>query len=432
MVYVAGNDGMLHAFDADNGQERWAFIPSFVLPHLYKLASQGYARLHEFLLDGSPTVGDVQTGGTWKTLLVGGAGRGGSGYYALDVTTPGSPRALWEFKHSATCYAANNPSTHYADCHLGRSIAEPRFTKLADGTWVVLVTSGYNNVSGNAGDGRGYLYVLDANTGRILRKIATTEGDVATPAGLGKLTVYGPALGINNTAIYVYASDLLGNVWRFDINTGEAFRVATLMRGSVRQPITTRIVLGETGTPATLTLFVGTGRYLGLSDIADTQTQTLYAIKDNSATPLTDARSALEGKVMANNGNTRSITGTCSSSGRGWYVDLPDAGERMSVDPQFVGNVIVFATNVPSDQACLIGGGYSWLNYLDAETGCAIPAANQLVGKKFEEGQMPGLSIVVTTGDDPKTYRPGGEVEDIPTNTGAPAGRIISRRELVR
>lgn len=433
MVYVAGNDGMLHAFNADNGTESWAFIPSFIAPTLYELANTGYGKNHRFLLDGSPIVGDVYFDNAWKTLLVGGAGRGGVGYYALDVTSPATPKALWEFKYSATCYAEEDPTTHSSDCHLGRSIAEPRIAKLSDGTWVVLVTSGYNNnTSGKNGDGIGYLYVLNAKTGKILKKIATTAGNSTTPSGLGKMTVYGPALRINNTALYVYAGDLLGNVWRFDPNNGTVFHVAQVKdEDDNPQPITTRIVLGETGIPATLTLFFGTGRYLGLSDIQDTSVQTVYAIKDNGATTLTD-RTVLDERTFTDTSDTtREIATSCARPVRGWYLDLPDEGERLSIDPQFLGNVFVFGTSVPSDEVCVVGGGYSWLNFLDAETGCAVPTSNG-IASKFLEQQLPGLAVVIAEDGKTYAYKRDRSKEEIPGNTDRPSGRVISKRELVR
>ncbi|MGH6612126.1 MAG: pilus assembly protein, partial [Burkholderiaceae bacterium] len=90
VVYIGGNDGMLHAFNGTTGAEMWAFVPRTVLPRLYKLAETAYATSHEFFVDGSPTVGDALIGGAWRTVLVGGLGAGGRGYYALDVTDPAS------------------------------------------------------------------------------------------------------------------------------------------------------------------------------------------------------------------------------------------------------------------------------------------------------------------------------------------------------
>ncbi len=119
MAYVAANDGMLHAFyattDSQGGEEAWSFIPRSVLPRLYKLADSNYAQLHEYYVDGRPIRDDVfdTATGQWKTILVGGLNKGGRGYYALDITNPTTPKALWEFTHStrpASAPATSSPT----------------------------------------------------------------------------------------------------------------------------------------------------------------------------------------------------------------------------------------------------------------------------------------------------------------------------------
>ena len=82
VVYAGGNDGMLHAFNGETGVEMWAFVPSAVIPNLYKLADKSYGTNHRFYVDGPITVGDVCLATTcaanqWKTMLVGGLGKGG-------------------------------------------------------------------------------------------------------------------------------------------------------------------------------------------------------------------------------------------------------------------------------------------------------------------------------------------------------------------
>ena len=123
MVYVGGNDGMLHAFnavvnpplpappiDTQAGMEKWAVIPSTVLPNMYQLADSAYVAPanHRFFVDGTPVAADIDIDGTgnWRTILVGGLNAGGKGYYAIDVTDPSvlPPKALWEFKQdTAQC-----------------------------------------------------------------------------------------------------------------------------------------------------------------------------------------------------------------------------------------------------------------------------------------------------------------------------------------
>lgn len=392
MVYVAANDGMLHAFSGTTGAEAWAYVPAIVMPSLYKLVDKSYANRHQFFTDGTPVVGDVKIGGSWRTILVAGMNAGGRGYYALDVTNPAAPAALWEF----------------TDSNLGYTYGNPVITKLADGTWVVIVTSGYNNI--NPGDGIGRLFILDASTGSLIRTIATSAGSTATPSGLSRIAAWAENANIDNTATRVYGGDLLGNVWRFDINDqsglGAAGYDAQLLvtlkdAGGANQPVTAKPELGVCrGTPLVL---VGTGRFLGISDLANTQTQSVYGIKDalGSSSTLSSPRVTGSGFVQQT-----MTTGTCPpgqaiclegeavrtasrhpvdyASKNGWYIDFPIAGERANVDPSLVLGTLTVNTNVPDSSACSIGG-YSYINYFDYCSGGAVPTANDIISVKLGE-----------------------------------------------
>ncbi len=135
-VFLGANDGMLHAFSADTGQELWAYVPSMVIPNLWKLADKNYSTLHAYYVNGSAILSDAQfADATWHTILVGGLKGGGRGYYALDVTDPTNPALLWEF-------------TTTQDSDVGYSFGDAVIAKRpSDGKWVALVTSGYNNTS---------------------------------------------------------------------------------------------------------------------------------------------------------------------------------------------------------------------------------------------------------------------------------------------
>lgn len=399
MVYVPANDGMLHAFyagtsstDPQGGEEAWAIIPSAVVSNMYKLADNNYRNVHQFYVDGAPVVGDVRDSAStaWRTLLVGGLNAGGKGYYAVDITDPAVPKVLWEFKFSTTCYA-NSAATSGADCNLGLTFGKPVITKIKDpaypeGRWAVLVSSGYNNVTGAglAGDGQGYLYVLDASTGNILYKIATSAGSVTTPSNLGQLRAYVEDASVSNLAVRVYGGDMLGNVWRFDVNdtqppTGrEAIRVGQAKDSNGNgQPITTRPELAElNGKPMVI---VGTGRMLGTTDITDTQTQSIYAMVDQlTGDPVyADLRLALKPMVMTTvgSGTTAARTIACSTSPgafctsqNGWFLDLPESAERVNIDMTLALSTLVAVTNVPTSDACT-SGGHSWLNYIDFASG---------------------------------------------------------------
>jgi type IV pilus assembly protein PilY1 len=451
MVYVAANDGMLHAFyagtstsDTQGGVERWGFIPTTVLPNLYKLADNNYKDVRTYFVDGTPTVGDVlDTSASatspnygWKTILVGGFNAGGKGYYALDITDPGNPKGLWEFKYTSTC--AVTVTGQSTDCHLGYSYGNPLITKLADGRWVVVVTSGYNNVSSpaNTGDGIGYLYVLDAITGTIIYKISTATGSAATPSGLGKLNNFVLDTSTNNTTDQIYGADLLGNVWRFEVNSSQtATRVVTLTDASNNpQPITTKPEIAEFGSPPVTYLFFATGKYLGTTDLSNTNTQTVWAIKDTGTYPISNPRSSFSQVTITNSGTARNVSciTNCSTNG-GWFADLPDTGERVNVDMKLQLGTLTVASNVPQNSACNIGG-YSWLNFFDARDGLKVAGSTNF-GNKLSDSLAVGINIVrlpdgrtvviATTSDASQT------TVEAPIPAGDPQGFRTSWRELI-
>ncbi|MDK9701878.1 MAG: PilC/PilY family type IV pilus protein [Sulfuritalea sp.] len=437
VVYAAANDGMLHAFDADpaSGAELWAFMPTFSLPDLAHLANTDYPTNHHYFTDGTPVVADIYDDADatpqWKTILVAGLNKGGKGYYALDITNPANPKALWEF----------------TDSDMGYTFGNPMVVKLKDGRWVVIVTSGLNNA-----DGKGYLYVLRVGTAEVLYKIATTAGSAATPSGLTKIT--GWAVGdpiIDNTVNHIYGVDILGNIWRFDVNDLPALtpegREATLLAtakdaGGTPQPITIRPELGQVGPD--IVVYVGTGKYLGDSDPATTQVQSVYAIKDVMAAPaatgapvIADLRATLTKQTITQTGSglaaVRDVLG-CAVASDGWYVDLPDTGERVNVDMKLQLGSLVVGSNVPIPGACRVGG-YSWLNYFGASNGCAVNSSDTRVGQRLSDSLVVGLNVirlpsgktvVVATTSDAKqpTLNP-------PFSVGNPEGRRLTWREII-
>ncbi len=466
MVYVAANDGMLHAFyagssttDVLGGKERWAFIPSMVLPNLYKLADDNYPNNHRYSVDGTPTVGDFyDTSGTpaWKTMLVAGMNSGAKGYYALDITDPDTPKGLWEFKWSDTCYDASNSSTAYADCHVGYTFNDPILTKLTDGTWVVIVTSGYNNVNApvKAGDGQGYLYVLRAYDGKILYKISTGSGNATTPSGLNHTINWVDSTLVNNTTLRVYAGDLLGNLWRFDVNDNinPTGREATLIgqakspgASGLPQPISTRPELALKGSD-TFIMFA-TGQLLGSDDLSNTQVHSIWGVVDpltNTTTAYTDMRASMKPMAMTQVGTGASATRTVACTGSssacnvttGWVIDLPDSGERVNVDPKLQLGTLVVASNVPQTSACTIGG-YSWINFVNFTTGAEVAnstggAASQKLSDSLAVGlnivRLPdGKTVVITTTSDAKQTTVAA-----PFDTPSPTGKRISWREITQ
>ena len=440
-VYVGANDGMLHAFNADTGAERWAYVPSLVLPTMFKLADKRYSVNHQYYVDGSPIQADVKFDNAWHTILVGGLNRGGRGYYALDVTDPTNPKALWEF----------------TTANMGYTFGRPEITKLKDGTWVVLLTSGYNNVS--PGDGQGYLYVLNAATGALLNTIGTGTGTTTTPSGLAQIRAWVDNGAYNNTALRVYGGDLLGNVWRFDINGDvgaagtDAQRLITLAGpAGTAQPVTTKPELGRVGNKPVV--FVGTGRSLGVSDIYDTSVQSIYAVKDQlNAASYGSPRGGGSLFVQQTYSNsTCNASQTFCTAGEpirtatsnavdfnthnGWYVDLPAARERADTDPQLAFGLLGISTNSLSPTACVVGGS-NYVNFIDYKTGGAVISANGMVSLG-RENLSTGLSfsIVTSPGGPSKlvgtqsTSKGNDETFVPPSPTGTPVVQRTSWREL--
>ncbi|KAF1046656.1 pilus assembly protein [Xylophilus sp.] len=369
VVYTGANDGMLHAFSASTGEELWAYVPTAVMPNLYKLADTAYATVgHQYSVDGEAVEADIYVDGAWKTILVGGLNAGGQAYYALDITTPESPKLLWEF----------------TDTHLGLSYGNPVITKLADGTWVTAFASGYNNT---AGDGVGRLYVVNANTGAVLRSISTGAGSSATPSGLAKINVWLNGT-TDNTALRFYGGDLLGNLWRFDTDSlVEPYLSALLLAkfqasdGTV-QPITIQPLLKLISStyPA---VAIATGRYLGTSDITDTTTQSIAVLKD----PLTSdgwgvVRNSASLVKQTFTASSTTVTGTSNSvdwsSQGGWWADLPTSGERIVTSMAIQSDTLIAASTVPSGDACTSGGS-SWLYQISLLDGTATSTVAQLL-----------------------------------------------------
>jgi len=457
VVYVAANDGMLHAFDGATGQEKWAYVPSMAMDNMYKLADNDYGNRHQFLVNGAPVIGDIWVPGSpgaWKTILVGGLGVGGAGYYALDITNPDSPQVLWEFDNSST--GANG--------NLGLAVGNPVITKRNDGTWIVAFTSGYNNVT-PPGDGNGRLFIVNANTGERLMSIATQTapgvpaGTTASPSGLGKLNAWVEST-IDNKALRFYAGDLKGNLWRFDIDNlvqpyQAALRLAYLTAGSpsTPQPITTQPQLGivdYAGSPYPV-VYVGTGRLLGLSDLSSTGVQSVYAIKDPmNNTPLGDvhASSNMVAQTLSQAGPNlpRTVTNNAVnwSAKDGWYVDLIGSGERVNVDMQVIFQTLSVATNTPNNDACTAGGS-SYLYEFNISTGSApIGATNGEVGTWLGGTLVVGMSYLTLQQSGSSEAGTGRTITVIVDNRGVPrtddvpppspppsTGRRSSWRELV-
>ena len=382
VIYVGANDGMLHGINALTGDELLAYVPSALTSSLSQLTSTTYS--HRYFADGSPAVRDVFYGGAWHTLLASGMRSGAKGIFALDVTNPAG---------FSEANAANIVRWEYQHADLGYVVHTPVLAKTNNGRWSVIVSNGYNAGAANF---KSMLFIIDAETGVLVKKIDTGAGTAASPNGLsGPSTVDTNGDGVVD---YVYAGDLNGNMWKFDISStataswGVGNGGLALFTTPSSQPITTRPNFTLSPRTGYMVVF-GSGSYMSTTDATNTAVQTLYGIWDNGAAgTLTVANLALQSIVTTGTGGNGTqyrlsthavgkasdniIAGdeTISSANyylnkRGWYINLPDSGERVNGEARVRGGRVIFTTLIPDTSSPCAFGGSGWVMEFDVQTG---------------------------------------------------------------
>jgi type IV pilus assembly protein PilY1 len=371
MAYVGANDGMLHAINGTNtasgGKELFAYVPSPLFngpngtPQVDGLAALANpAFLHHQYVDSTPVVHDANLGTSatpnWRSLLVGGLGKGGKAYYAIDVTDPSilsnetnlKNAVKWEFTHKDMGYSMGKPVIVKINANNG--------AKAYNG-WAVIVTSGYNNTDKN-----GYFFVLNAATGALLYQIPTYSSAPATDAGLAHVNAF-VSNSLDFTADSAYAGDLLGGLWRLDLSKMTAQQIATLKdKNGTTQPVTTPPMIEVDQASNNRYVFVGTGKLLDDSDLGASGNNTFYAINDGISSFggfLINTTLPTGVTFPINRGNLNDDSSTFTSGGVvapstntvGWYVDL-DAGYLINVDMVTNAGIVAFVANNPSGTVC--------------------------------------------------------------------------------
>ena len=409
MVYVGSNGGMLHGFDAATGAEKMAYLPAA----LFSTAiSRGYHALTEpdyahspLYVDETPFLADARIGSEWRTLLVGGLGRGGRGVYALDVTDPdeladkskANQTVLWEFNSDD-------------DPHLGFTYSKPFVAYLNNGKWAAIFGNGINDLGTGMTGGKAQLFIvyLDGpgpdgiwNLDTDYHRITTSKGSTTERNGLFTPKVVD--VDGNGTADLVYAGDLYGNLWRFDLSRTNAGDWESpdvpFFSGSKTRPITSQPLIVSPPTSVTdivgdggRMVFFGTGRFLVDGDKTDISKQHYYGLLDRTTPehPIPESAPIEVNDLKLNNVvkqtfisggvaegqltdpdlvvNYSSASAPISTNKFGWYIELPTSGERV-VDRALVrkGHVL-FNTIIPDRSACSASGaGMLW--HVDMKNG---------------------------------------------------------------
>jgi len=190
--------------------------------------------------------------------------------------------------------------------------------------------------------------------------------------------VFGPD---GRTLAYIYAGDMLGNVWKFDLSSTNtaSWSVSRLFTatdaGGAAQPISGGVTIAMHPTTNKRWVFFGTGRYMTTGDVASTAVQGMYAFSEDedtlSRTDLTQRTVAASGTGPAPHFYpTRAFeaSGALPVGSKGWFIDLPASGERIVQDPQVVSTFLITASMIPSGDACESDGS-GFINALNAFTG---------------------------------------------------------------
>jgi type IV pilus assembly protein PilY1 len=372
---------MLHVFDSTTGNEVFAYVPSMVASQLAALTEPAYT--HAYNVDGSPVARDVYYGGAWHTVLVSGLGAGAKGLFALDMTDPtkfteaqAASVVRWEISGS--------------DADMGHQLQQPLIARMKNGRWMAIVGNGYNSTNGRA-----VLMLVDVETGAITR-VNTLAGSSSSVNGLSGVVAVSSAN--NGVADIVYAGDLAGNVWKFDLSStdssewkvayGTTTAPAPLFTTASGQMVSARLDVTVHPEGGYLVSF-GTGRYLDTGDNAAGASQSLYGIWDKgaavTASQLTtqsvlgttvgpDSRTyrftthAVGPSTPTYSGDNTITRTSFLSTKRGWVLNLPIAGERIVTQTAIRAGKVVVSTMIPSTVACTFGGD-GWVMEVDAVTG---------------------------------------------------------------
>jgi type IV pilus assembly protein PilY1 len=444
VVYAGANDGMLHGFRAgsydssgnyvdnsttpNDGEEVLAYVPGAILQSAVSGCSATSANPtdsvvqsihgvipgnssctpatstsvdssvdysstqygHNFTVDGTPGTGDLFYGGTWHTWLAGGLGPGGAALYVLDITNPSNfsesnAASLVIGEWTSSTISCSGDTT--CGTNLGDTYGQPVIRRLHNGSWAVIFGNGFGSASGDAGI---YIMTVDPTTGSKTFYYLST-GKSGTNDGIA----YVSPVDLDRDRIidYVYAGDLLGNVWRFDLTSDDpsswSASSTPLFTTPGGQPITTKLTaVVMPSTPQRLMIDFGTGQRTPITNSSPIQyasgTQHLYGIWDwnmsgwNSESSvqymslsapqsivasgagknlvtqtLTESSGELDGtsNTVCWKGTTTCSGGTDANDQFGWVLALPDTNEQVVYNPILFEGAFIVNTTIPASNS---------------------------------------------------------------------------------
>ncbi|MEE9320323.1 MAG: PilC/PilY family type IV pilus protein [Granulosicoccus sp.] len=402
IVYVATNEGYLHAIDTSNGEEQFAFVPKELLPILRDNFDNSASTSHPYGLDGPMSLMLVDpnenvliehgSNSNEEAFLYAAMRRGGRNYYGFNVTDPDEPTLAWTIKGG---------SGDFAELGESWSRATPARIMFEDAARDVLIfgagydtnqdPSGYTLTQTADSVGRG-LFIVDARTGeKIWSALGTTAGDqqfpdmdYSIPADIRVIDV-----DLDGFADQLYTADMGGQVWRFDMEKyhhegdliqsgGVIAKLNGTSEGNQRRFYSEPdVALIESNGERFMSVSIGSGwRAHPLDNIVNDR---FYVIKSAAV------RGAPEGYgISSGTGNSQSWTPITESdlhvvtselnpahNAYGWYIDLAESGEKVLGKSVTFNNKVIFSSYAPdaSVEACAtaVGRGYAYV--LDVTSG---------------------------------------------------------------
>jgi len=449
VVYTGANDGLLHGFRTgsyssantyvttlNDGYEVLAYMPGAIVNTIHSttpsldFSSPQYG--HNYYVDATPGTGDLFYQGNWHTWLVGGLGAGGNAIYALDITSPANfsqANATTIVKGEWSNTSLNCVNVSGCGANLGQTYGVPQIRRFHNGKWGAVFGNGLGTTTGVAGI---YVMIVDPTSGGVSFYYIGTTGTVVPVTGTNPVQGNGIAyvtaadLDGDNIVDYVYAGDVKGNIWRFDLtnaNPGNWVASASpIFTTPGGQPITTQLIVASvpanTGPPRIMIDF-GTGQETPFTNTNAAKyastAQALYGIWDwnmagpggwNSKGSVQYASLAGPETISASGANSNLTTQTISSAGSagsiyrsvtanpvcwmgsttcatgnnqfGWIVPLPGAAEQVVFNPIlelgiFIVNTTIPPTNSPTTCSSTTPTGFTMA--ISPTTGGSFPAS---------------------------------------------------------
>ena len=459
IVYVGANDGMLHGFRAgaydasthnfstattpNDGQELLSYVPGAAVASIHPAPTQPNATALDFsspqyahneYVDATPGEGDLYYGNAWHSWLVGGLGAGGNStgvladntstangvIYALDITDPttfteANAAAIVKGEWNSSTIICSNVTT--CGANLGSVFGTPIIRRMHDGNWAVIFGNGRNSATGTAGV---FIMTVNRTSGATsFRFLDTGASSITTKNGIDYVS--SADLDGDRVVDYLYAGDLSGKVWRFDVTDPSPanWRADTtpMFTTAAGQPITTRLsvnAITQASGPSRLVVAFGTGEQMPQSLTSPANyaagTQSLYGIWDakmsawnahgsnqfiSLASVLAPALSNLQAQTITTFASAsgtisgyRTITqnpvcwigsvtcagGPTANTQFGWKVDLPGSSEQVIFNPLVAYGTFLVNTTIPSTSqflSCTTQPASGFTMALSPETGGA-------------------------------------------------------------